>query len=50
MGGPTLWVHPKLMDPKTLLRLTVPRDRLLGLLVVMGSRSPAQPLQWVLRH
>jgi hypothetical protein len=35
--GTTLWVHPKPADPRTPLRLTVPRGRLLGLLVTTGS-------------
>jgi hypothetical protein len=38
--GQALWVHPKLADPRTPLRLMVPRDRLLGLLVATGSWSP----------
>jgi hypothetical protein len=49
LGGPALRVNPKPTDPRTPLKLTVPRDQLLGLLVAMGSRSPVQPLQRALR-
>jgi hypothetical protein len=42
-------VHPKLLDCRTPLKLMVPRDRVLGLLVVTGSRSLAQLLQRVLQ-
>jgi hypothetical protein len=48
LGGPVLWVHPKLSGPRTPLKLMVPRDRVTGLLVATGSRFPMQLLQRVM--